>query len=603
MRKMCNITLFFVFLTVSNVIGCMDDEYEDIEMDVDNSQQELTSVEADFYNFEWDGWLIGTSGTPTENINEQIKWTTGQLNNSKNSAGYVNHVELTDIEVSGDRVDYHAKMLVAWGRKKVPSTFTFYLPKKTDKSDLTKFLNDHRYTCMNIEALVADVKVEDAWHYYNPASRFCRRNGNDIVALEAEISPNDNVTTGKYPEYNKIWEDDTLRILAIFGKEDVAAGWRDEGLVGFNVFVYQMNSLLKDYDLETIPDDLETDSRILPRAPAPEVIDVEFRAFLPDGRRVVVNTILVLGIEVADDAFFEKYESLTAAADFIAYNGHSGLGANIRTLVGKGKWVRDQYAIMFMNGCVTFSYINSELDEKHAEVNPDDPTGSLHFDMITNAMANYFESYPGDDVSIIRALMSYDDPKTYEQILKPIDGAQVAVVYNEEDNDYTPDSLGEEWTVEYEATSIAPETWQHYGPFDVKDDGLIKVYTGGTYDADLYVNEGSQASESNYDCASESNYSNEQCVLLGAGKYYVSIFAREPDNETNVDMTVTYHAADITDTDNDTDLDVNVDADADTENGLDCGCRLVGQQSGFSKTTLLELIFLLGKGGSHENHM
>ncbi|MCP4602537.1 MAG: hypothetical protein GY847_18810, partial [Proteobacteria bacterium] len=546
MRTICNITLFFTILIV---IGCVDDEIGYIELDVDNSQRELTSVEADFYDFEWDGWLMTTSGTPTENINEQIKWTIGQLNNSHNSAGYVNHVELTHINTSGDRVDYHAKMVVAWGKEKVPSTFTFYLPKKTDKSGLSKFLNDHRYTCTGLTSWIEAFPVEDAWHYYDPAAQFCERTGDDIVALEAEITPNDDVTTGNYPEYNKIWEDDTLRIVAIFGKEDKAAGWWDVGLIAFNVFVYQIKSLLDDYDLQTIPSDLKTNASTLPRVPAPEVKDIELRAVLPDGRRVVINTIMVPGIDVASDEFFEKYESLTAAADFISYNGHSGLSANIRMLAGKGKWVRDQHAIVFMNGCVTFAYINSELDDKHAEINPDDPTGSLHLDMITNAMPGSFISGAGANMSIIGALMSYDDPKTYEQILKPIDSTQVAIINNEEDNEYTPDSEAEEWTVVYEAAEIAPETWQHYGPFDVKDDGLIKVYTGGTYDADLYVTEGSQASESNYDCASESNYSNEQCVLFGAGQYYVSIFAREPDNDTNFDVTVTYHAADITDTD------------------------------------------------------
>ena len=38
-------------------------------------------------------------------------------------------------------------------------------------------------------------------------------------------------TTGKYPEYDKVWEDGTLRVVAIFGKyEDGATTSSDAGI-------------------------------------------------------------------------------------------------------------------------------------------------------------------------------------------------------------------------------------------------------------------------------------------------------------------------------------------------------------------------------------
>jgi hypothetical protein len=81
-----------------------------------------------------------------------------------------------------------------------------------------------------------------------------------------------------------------------------------------------------------------------------------------------------------------------------------------------------------------------------------------------------------------------------------------------------------------EVTEPDPETdhvnegqWKYYGPYDVEA-GDLKVSISGSGDADLYVREGAQPTSGNYDCRPYKSGSEEECLMEGAGKYYVSIY-------------------------------------------------------------------------------
>ena len=118
------------------------------------------------------------------------------------------------------------------------------------------------------------------------------------------------------------------------------------------------------------------------------------------------------------------------------------LGAHIENgWVGRiGYTVIDtgQYAIVFMNGCDTFAYVDGHLAEARAELNPDDPTGTRYMDMVTNVMPSFFRSMPYASMAMIDGLLAYEHPKTYDEIFKLIDKSEVVVVTGEEDNVYVP---------------------------------------------------------------------------------------------------------------------------------------------------------------------
>ena len=173
--------------------------------------------------------------------------------------------------------------------------------------------------------------------------------------------------------------------------------------------------------------------------------DIEFNASLADGKTIKVVALLTDNVQegLQDPTFRARYEALSTRADFITYNGHAGLGSNIRALASAGNWVTGQYVVVFMNGCDTFAYIDGSLSAAHKAVNPDDTTGFKYIDIVNNGMPAYFADMSEASTAMLRGFLSYDDPKTYEQIFTKIASAQLVMVTGEHDNAFTPGGGGQ----------------------------------------------------------------------------------------------------------------------------------------------------------------
>jgi hypothetical protein len=224
-----------------------------------------------------------------------------------------------------------------------------------------------------------------------------------------------------------------LNVVAIFGKAKEDGTQSDNGVRGYGEFIKQVRDELRGNEINLMPADM-------PKRPGIEVPVVRVETTLPDGKRVVINAFLIEKVTNAPSSFWDAYETLTETADYIVYNGHSGLGQNVRALARRGNWVEGQYAILFLNGCDTYAYIDSSVLDAHADVNDDDDTGTLYLDVVANAMPSYFRSMPEATMAIFRGLMSYEQPMTYEEILKNIDSSEVALVIGEHDNVFTADT-------------------------------------------------------------------------------------------------------------------------------------------------------------------
>ena len=76
-------------------------------------------------------------------------------------------------------------------------------------------------------------------YYFRPRASGCNLAAADVSRGDRARSRRARrSTTGKFPEYNKVWEDNTLNVVAIFGKyEDGATTASDAGIAGFNEFV------------------------------------------------------------------------------------------------------------------------------------------------------------------------------------------------------------------------------------------------------------------------------------------------------------------------------------------------------------------------------
>jgi hypothetical protein len=215
-----------------------------------------------------------------------------------------------------------------------------------------------------------------------------------------------------------------------------------------------------------------------------------------------------------------RYASLSTSADLIIYNGHAGLGANIRVLAQKGTFAAGKYLLFFMNAPDSFAYVDGSLAQRRAVLNPDDPGGTKYMDMVTNAMPVYFASMPSASLALVHGLMDPAAPLTYDEMLSRVDGNQVALVTGEEDNTYTPapgDGPITEWIGMNDAAFVARGEERVYETpllgggvytFTMTHD---PAHAGG--DADLYVRVGQRPTINSYDCRPYKSGSDEACEI------------------------------------------------------------------------------------------
>lgn len=513
---------FFVLLGMAAAfgIGCGGAEPEVINGDGDGDGLPTqgkadASAVAVFLDFEFDGTLTATScWNPNAQIENQLLFTVGQLNGD-NSVGRLDQLDITNVEktdgADGCQITYHARMPVAWGKRNdIPTSYELVLPRDLRSAAATAFAAKYEHGCLASGA--HDVTPGIFWYYFRPARSACSLADEDVYRIPASVDPSPIHTTGKYPEYHEIWKDAAFEAVAVFGKYEDDATSGDAGIDAYNRFTREIKQLLQPNGLVTTPAEI-------PYAPGVDMPDVTFEATLPTGGTVRVVALLVDSVGSADSTFWARYESLTPTADFIVYNGHAGLGANIKKLAKKGSWKQGQYAIVFMNGCDTYAYIDSELNEAHAHVNPDDPDGTKYLDIVANAMPSFFRSMSGATMALIRNLLDPENPRTYEQIFQQIDSAEVVLVTGEHDNVFVPgydpggDPTGTQWAGMDESGTVAKDEQVAYQT-PVLEAGRYTFALDGNGDADLYVRVGLAPTLELYDCRPYIEGSAETCEVV-----------------------------------------------------------------------------------------
>ncbi len=510
-----------IFLAlIAAVAGCAADaglsDDPSLELAKDDTKAD-SSAFAVFRDFEMDAeFLTASSWSPESSIQEQLLYTIGHLNADR-SVARLDHLRLTNVQVTPEggkyRVRYHVKLLVAWGdRNAIPTDYTFRLPLDMSGDALEAFATKYGHSCVDYGA--HEVDSNSMWYYFRPRASGCNLEASDVIEAHATVTPSGVQTSGKYPEYDQVWRDSTLRAVAIFGKyEDGATTASDAGISAYNEFLRAIRTRLSAYSPTTVP-------ATVPNNPGVSVADVTFRATLPDGKSIEVVALLVDNVRTAGATFDARYASLSSNADFIVYNGHAGLGANIRALARKGRWVAGQYVLVFMNGCDTYAYVDSALGDAHRAVNPDDSTGTKYVDIMMNGMPAYFASDSEATMAVIDGLLSYDEPRTFERMMENIDSAQVVLVSGEQDNVFVPGGGGgggggggaEPWDGLNESGTLAARAEKRWETPRLAPGRYVFDMTG-TGDADLYVRTGQAPTTTSYDCRPYKSSSNESCAV------------------------------------------------------------------------------------------
>lgn len=399
-----------------------------------NDEQPFTSDQATLLDFEFDGELkIDSAWDEEQAIQDQLLYTIGHLNEN-NAVGRLDKLVLTNVKRSeikdadgqtSTRISYHAVLPVGWGSKtSLPSSYTFKLPADISAAALERFTQSYKDDCVDWGA--HDVDSGSMWYYYRPER--CTLKEGDYLTFEAKVTKSAENRTGAYPEFDRIWDDQQLRVVAIFGKyEDGKTENSDAGISAYNRFI---GAAQKDLGTTLVTDPPNVGTTAGVRNP-----DVKLDGTLADGRKIHIRALLVDNVAAAGPDFDQRYSEESADADVIIYSGHAGLGQNVRALARKGEFKAAKYQIMFMNGCDTFAYVDGSMAQSRALLNKDDPTGTKYLDIITNVMPSMFASMPRAATSLLKGLTA---PTKYEDIFKNIDKSQVILVTGEEDNTYTP---------------------------------------------------------------------------------------------------------------------------------------------------------------------
>jgi hypothetical protein len=495
-------------------VGCLEEEdpFAGEEVKSEDGKADASQLGV-FLDAEFEGKLVtDSSWNDKQTVLDQLLYTVGQLN-GYTAVGRVDKAEVTNIQkttVGGKtQISYHAKLPVIWNKRNgIPTSVDLELPLDISYAGQNAFAEKYSHKCVDFGA--HDVDSGSMFYYFRPRASGCSIAASDVHAVTASLSPSPSQTTGKFPEYDKIWEDDTLNVVAIFGKyEDGATSTSDAGIAAYNEFVSAMKSELANRNLTTVP-------ASIPSNPAVNAPDLEFNATLPDGKKIKVVALMTDNVNdgLQQQAFRARYESLSTRADFITYNGHAGLGSNIRALANAGKWVAGQYVVVFMNGCDTFAYVDGSLFNAHKSINPDDTTGYKYIDIVNNGMPAFFANMAESSLAMFRGFISYNDPKTYEQIFAKIDSSQLVMVTGEQDNTFTPGGGGtpSTWSGLDESGSLARNAKKSFLT-PVLEAGTYELAMTGTGDADLYVKVGSEPSLSSYDCRPYKTGSNETCKV------------------------------------------------------------------------------------------
>lgn len=504
----------FVAATALTIPACTDvDPYAGEAVKSDDGKDDASAL-AVFIDVQFSGRLVTDfSFNDTKTIQDQLLYTVGQLN-GLTAVGRVDKARLSNVKRSTTadgrtQIDYTAVLPVAWGRRNdVPSSIELKLPLDISFTGQNAFTEKYKENCVDFSAHGVD--AGSMFYYYRPRASGCSIDDADVVTVDGAVSPSASQTTGKFPEYDKVWEDGKLEVVAIFGKyEDGATSGSDAGISAYNEFAGLMKSELASRNLVTVP-------AAIPSNPGVAMPTTEYSATLPDGKLIHVTAMLTDNVNkgLQDPTFRAKYEALSSRADFIVYNGHAGLGSNIRALAQAGKWVAGQYVVVFMNGCDTFAYIDGALNQAHMAVNPDDTTGTKYIDIVNNSMPAFFANMADSTMAMFRGLLAFDAPKTYEQIFRSIDSSQVVMVTGEQDNLFTPGGGGQPmpWGGLTDHGTVARNEAKSWSTPTVAA-GRYQFAITGSNDSDLYVRIGSAPNTTTFDCRPYKTGSNETCEV------------------------------------------------------------------------------------------
>ena len=388
----------------------------------------ITSNDARILDFEFEAEVIASRNVDARTaIVSQLMYTQGILTTAHHGNGHVGNVKLSNVTEtpSGDakRITYKASLPVAWP-KGAPTPESYELPLPVDATNFDAFNAKYDGRCGRNE-----YGQDTFWHDWNPKAAGCAVDDADVSRGAATVKAHAQETKNKYPEYDQMWKDDRLDVVAIFGiiSSNTPGDW---GYMEASTFAANSRNRL-------------SGAAVTDNAPSRSILKdttITGKAMVGGRERDVKVDILVVNeLQHVGGDFEARYDALSEQADMIMYNGHAGLGKNVNALARKGKVAAGKYQLVLLNGCQTFAYLDTTMTDRRREANgASDPDGTKFLDIVGNALPGWANNLASMSNDLYDAAINADSPKHYNELLSGMPQSHIVVVFGEEDNAFEP---------------------------------------------------------------------------------------------------------------------------------------------------------------------
>jgi hypothetical protein len=409
-------------------VGCSNDAAPADEAAV--GEDAITSTDGQPLEFRFEAEVVTSRDMPVKNaVVAQLEYLQGALTADKKANVQFRFVDVQNPQESDEgaakkRIKYSGSVAVIFpAGERVPTRYDLAMP--LDVTDLAAFNAKYDGKCGNNE-----YGQETFWHDWNPRAEGCTL-GADVARARASVRRHPLGTTDKYPEYDQIWKDGRLDIVAVYGAISNTTD-SDSGARERESFIAKLMGALTGAARE----DIEPRGGILKHS----VVTGKTRVGSAE-RDVRLVAYFVEEAQYAGAEFEASYAEETAKADFVHYSGHSGLGKNIAALSKSTKATAGKYQIAYFNGCQTLGYLGPWMHEARRTLNGEsaDPNGTKFLDVIVTSLPAYSESTPSEQI-LFDAFV--EQQKGWQDLLRSFAGEQwtthMNAVFGEDDNAFRP---------------------------------------------------------------------------------------------------------------------------------------------------------------------
>jgi hypothetical protein len=275
----------------------------------------------------------------------------------------------------------------------------------------------------------------DFFYFWDPENRGCPLKGKHPQVVQTEGSLKELTNTVKtYPEYNKLYKTDTLKISIILGYIDD---------VNYDSLNTDDDAFLTMLEIE---ENLAGQNFNKIQSKVEDVITVystytkKITNELGKVQNVEVNLVLTdTDINTPYKTFDKEFTKALRNSQIVAYDGHSGLGANLSLDYLGIRSLPDFYQIYFINGCTSYSYFNQTYFNTK-------PGGTKNLEIITSGLPTLSYTSGSNMIAFIKPFLK-GKIVSYQKLMTDIEnsnqdaGTYLMGVNGDEDNKFQPEKM------------------------------------------------------------------------------------------------------------------------------------------------------------------